>query len=99
MDGEVCAAQPVAFLLEYEGYATYIVAPVSGAPRVGLIEIEFNFFGKVVRVNVEASVIAGIYGRVGIEVDRGRHDKAFVVVGMFADQVDPGGSAVGSGFG
>jgi hypothetical protein len=52
-----------------------------------LREIEFDSFSELLGVDGQHAIGSPGYGRISVEVNGGRHDKAIVVIRMLADQV------------
>ena len=70
-----------------------VVGPVVAAARRRRVEIEFARLVHDHRIDGETPVGPGRSGGEGGELERRRHDEAVVVVGVFADEVDPAGRA------
>ena len=77
------------------GHADRIIDP---ATRMGetrqLRHVPFAHFAEVFRVNPQLAVGIGRRTYIGSEIQGDRADETQVVVGMFADQVDPAGGPV-----
>src|SRR5687768_18478774 len=78
---------------EHHSNTNRIITPVTLRRRIRLVQIKLDLLVEVFRSNSELSIFARPNTCEHGEIDRGGHDKAVVVVGVFADQVDTSGRA------
>src|ERR1039458_2704844 len=77
--------------------ANHVIAPVPGALGRQMIEIELDLLGVIFEMNHELPIMALRNRGAVIEAVCRRHDKAIVVIGVFADQIDSSRSLVSAG--
>jgi hypothetical protein len=53
-----------------------------------MIEVELDLLEIIFGANYELTIIAPRDEDLGVEIDRRRHDKSVIVVGVFTDQID-----------
>jgi hypothetical protein len=85
---EIGALQSEAVGFQFDSDASEVIAPVVLERGSWIIEIHDGGFPQVVSVGMEEAIGARGEGGVDREMDGGGEDEAFVVIGMFADEVD-----------
>ena len=79
------------------GHAANIVAPVIGGLHLSIIQGELDGFIEVDGVYYQLPVLARRDGNAAGKINRRRHDKSVVIVGMLTNKIHPARSAVKSG--
>lgn len=92
-EAEVGALEAVAVGFQFHGDAAEVIAPMVLEGGAGVIEVDGDGLLQVIGVGVEETVGAGGEGSEEGEMDGSGEDEAVVVIGVFADEVDPTGSA------
>src|SRR5579859_7518567 len=78
--------------LQHDSYTLHIIAPV--ILRLWSVEIKGAAFIQIAGVHLHGAALCGSDCHPAIKIDGRRHDKAVVVVGMLANQVDASGGAI-----
>jgi hypothetical protein len=56
--------------------------------RIRLVEIKLNLFVEILGTDLKLAILARPNTHEHRQIERGRHDKTIVVIGVFANQVD-----------
>ena len=90
------AGNVIASFLKFNCHSDRIVTPMLAGANGWLRKIAAGIFLENVGVDFEELIIATAYRDERREINRGGHDETFVVIRMFADEIDSAGGAVNS---